>query len=221
MNRLACAATALMLGALAAQPASAEPLPLPKVDYSATYTVTPGGHTMQMSHHRGLMRMEMNERGQSMTGFMDLHSNKMVILMQTPMVMAIEMDMSQPLPGATGPAARISPQQMMTEADVVLTPIGTRTVAGVSCTYYDAVGTLGQDRVNSKVCLTPDNVMLYSETVDQGTTYVVTATSVSITPQDPGRFRVPPGIPVIPAEQMMQGLGGLGGLGGVPGLIKP
>jgi len=218
MSRLATLAGTAALSALAAVPATAEPLPLPRVDYAATYSVTPGGQTMQMAHHQGLMRMDMTERGQALTGFMNLHTNKMVVLMKSPMLMAFEMDMSQPIPGAPGLAGGMSPQKMMTEADVTLTRIGSKTIAGVGCTYYDAVGTLGKDRVDSKVCLTPDNVMLYSETVDQGKTYVVTATRVSITPQDPSRFQVPAGVPIMPAEQMMMGLGGLGGL---PGLIKP
>ncbi|RJF86286.1 hypothetical protein D3874_03920 [Oleomonas cavernae] len=220
MSRLATLAATTALCALAALPAAADPLPLPKVDYAATYTVTPGGQTMQLAHHQGLMRMDMTERGQPMTGFMNLHTNRMFVLLQSPMLMAFEMDMSQPIPGAPGAAGGMSPQKMMTEADVTLTRIGTRTIAGVGCTFYDAIGTLGKDRVDAKVCLTPDNVLLYSETVDQGKTYVVTATRVSLTPQDPGRFQVPAGVPIMPAEQMMQGLGGIGGLGGlrIPGL---
>ncbi|PWR18997.1 hypothetical protein [Zavarzinia compransoris] len=210
MRRLISAS--LVLAAGSALPAAAEPMPLPKVDYSVTYQVQPGGHLMTMAHHDGKMRMDMTEQGQAMTGLMDLHSNKMVVLMSAPVKMAFEMDMSQPMPGMTGPGAGLSPQQMMTEADVKLSPLGTKTIAGHSCTYYSAVGTLGGETAESKVCLTGDNVMLYSETVDQGKTYVIAASHVDLGPQDPARFRVPPGYQVMPMQQMLQGLGGLPGL---------
>lgn len=203
---------ALLASSCIAGPALAEPLPLPKVDYSITYQVQPGGNLMTMAHHGGKMRMDMTEQGQAMTGLMDLHSNRMIVLMSAPVKMAFEMSMDQPLPGMAGPGAGMSPQQMLTEADVKLSPIGTKTIAGHSCTYYNAVGTMGGDVAESKVCLTADNVMLYSETVDQGKTYVVTANHVDLGPQDPARFRVPPGYQVMPMQQMLQGLGGLPGL---------
>lgn len=209
---------ALAVAGFAASPALADPLPLPKVDYAVTYVVQPGGQTMDMAHHAGVMRVDMSEQGQSMTGLMNLHSNKMTVLMAAPMKMAFEMDMNEPMPGMAGPAAGISPQQMMTEGDVTLTPIGTKTIAGHACTYYDAVGTLGKERTESKVCLTSDNVLLYSEAVDQGKTYVLTATRVDLGAQDPAQFRVPPGTQVMPMQMMMQGMGGMGG--GMPG-FKP
>lgn len=206
--------TAVALAALGAAPALADPLPLPKVDYAITYAVQPGGQVMNMAHHAGVMRVDMTEQGQAMTGLMNLHTNKMTVLMTVPVKMAFEMDMNDPMPGMAGPAAGISPQQMMTEGDVTLTPIGSKTVAGHNCTYYDAVGTLGKDRAESKVCLTSDNVLLYSEAVDQGKTYVLTATHVALGPQDPSRFRVPPGTQVMPMQMMLQGMGGLPGLAG-------
>ncbi|PWR18476.1 hypothetical protein [Zavarzinia aquatilis] len=210
MRRTALA-TALV-AAFGAVPALADPLPLPRVDYAITYNMQPGGQVMNMAHHAGIMRVDMTEQGQAMTGLMNLHTNKMTVLMSAPMKMAFEMNMNDPMPGMAGPAAGISPQQMMTEGDVTLTPIGTKTIAGHSCTYYDAVGTLGKDRAESKVCLTSDNVLLYSEAVDQGQTYILTATHVALGPQDPSQFRVPPGTQVMPMQMMMQGMGGLPGL---------
>ncbi|MFA5121213.1 hypothetical protein [Zavarzinia sp.] len=207
------ASIALALAGLWSLPAAADQMPLPRVDYAITYQMQPGGHVMDMAHHAGWTRVDMHEQGQAMTGIMDLHSDRMIMLMETPMPMAFEVDMSQPMPGLPGaPGAGMSPQQMMTEADVKLTAIGAKTVAGVGCTLYDAVGTIGKDSARSKVCLTADNVMLYSETVEQGETYVLTATKVSFAAQDPARFKVPPGVRVIPMQQMLQGMGGLPGM---------
>ncbi|MDD3445143.1 MAG: hypothetical protein PHS60_07020 [Zavarzinia sp.] len=208
MRPVSVSAAALALVAMAA-PASADPLPLPKVDFAITYLVTPGGHSMDMAHHNGVMRMDMSEQGQSMTGLMNLHTDKMTVIMTAPMQMAFEMDMNQPMPGGGMPGGGMSPQQMMTESDVTLTEIGSKTVAGHDCTLYHAIGTLGAERTESDVCLADGNVMLFSQTVDQGTTYTITATRVDLSPQDASRFRVPPGVRVMP----------MGALGAMPGMM--
>ncbi|MCF4167198.1 hypothetical protein L2U69_16235 [Zavarzinia compransoris] len=205
MSRLAVLAAAVLLPGVAL----ADPVPLPTVDYSISYLVQPGGHAMDMAHHDGIMRMDMNEQGQSMTGLMNLKTDKMTVIMTAPMKMAFEMDMNQPMPGGMG--GGVSPQQVFTEGDVTLTAIGAKTVAGHDCTLYDAVGTLNGDRMESKVCLTGDNVMLFSESVEGGKTYTVTATRVDVGPQDASRFRVPPGVQVMPMGAMMGALPGMMG----------
>lgn len=200
MRYIAVAAACLVTDA-----ALADPLPLPQTDYSATYLVQPGGRSMAMAHHEGRMRVEMTP---SMTGIADLKTNKMILLMKGPQLMAMEIDMNQTLPAMEGMPGMdtITPQQIITDTDVTLTEIGRKTIAGLGCTLYDAIGTTAGKPVKSKLCLTPDNVVLFVETLDRAKTYTMTATVVTIAPQDPSQFQVPPGTPIMNMEDMLRGM---------------
>lgn len=70
-----------------------------------------------------------------------------------------------------------------------LRPAGTANIAGMSCTAYDAEigGKKGQ------LCLTADGVLLRAQSIEQGKTQILEATSVTFAPQDPSLFKAPAG----------------------------
>ena len=79
------------------------------------------------------------------------------------------------------------------------TRAGSATVAGLACTvwrYADGKGTGGEG--SGETCLTADGVMLRSSGTHGGRTGTVEAVEVSYGPQDPERFRIPPGYQAVP-----------------------
>ncbi|WP_133636698.1 hypothetical protein [Zavarzinia compransoris] len=204
----------LALGAAVAAvalPVQAADMLRPRVDYSATYRIDPDGMVMTMSHHAGRMRIDTDEGGRPATILMDPVKRVMFMLADG---MAMKISMDQPLPGA---GKGLTPTGVVGSARYTPVPLGTKVIAGLGCTVYEAFceGDGGKP-VRSEVCLTDDMVMLEAVSKDQGQPYVMTATSVSLKPQDPARFEVPKGMQVMDMSQMLGGLGAMG----VPGMPR-
>lgn len=205
------AAAALSAGAC---PAQAEPMPMPKVDYRASYVTEPDGDHLTIAHRDGRLRVEIDHRGQRATGLLNVHSDRMTLLMaQQGVPVAMELSLRDGL-GRLGAAGAANPGSLMTQADVTLTATGRDVIAGLPCTRYRVTGRAGNQPVDGNACLTPDNVLLDADMIDQGRRYGLRATAVHIAPQDPADFQVPGGTPVMNLDQMMQMLGGsMPGLG--------
>lgn len=212
MMRLLPVIAVLLAGTL---PALADPLPLPRVDYRASYVTQPQGDHLTVAHQNGRLRVEMAHRGRRATGLMNLHSDRMTVLMaENGLPVAMDMSLSEGL-ARLGAAGAVNPGSLLTQADVTPTAIGRDVVAGLPCTSYRVRGRAGNRPVDGTVCLTPDNVLLAADMVDRGRSYVLRATTVRIAPQNPADFRVPAGMAVMNLDQMMQMLGGgLPGFGG-------
>lgn len=181
---------------------------VPKVDYSATYAIEPDGEAMTMAHHNGIIRLEMGAAGEAVAILLEPLAHRAIMLMQG---MAIELDTRQGSPGISAKPG-VSPGDVLGGSRIDPTPLGSKTIAGLDCVVYDAICTAGGEEAHSKVCLTPDNVMLESVSTDPGKPFTMTATQVSIAPQDPARFSVPAGVQVMSMDQMIQGMGGMPGL---------
>lgn len=188
------------------QAAAADGLLAPKVDYSATYRIDPDGHVMTMAHHDGTIRMEMAQDGETITMLLEPLAHRLIMFMQG---MAIAVDTRTAGAGGISAKPGLSPGDVVGGSSLTSGPLGTKTIAGYQCTVYAAVCRGGGEESHSKVCLTPDNVMLESVSTDQGRPFTMIATEVSIAPQDPARFSVPAGVQVMNMDQMMQGMGGM------------
>jgi hypothetical protein len=181
--------------------AAAEPLPLPKADFSATYTVGGGdtpGSTMRISHGSGRVRMEFAlPGGMAATGYLDMATRKATMVMTLPGVgrqMAMEMDGKLlPKQFAAPEGRRLGPQRFVGEA----------------CDAFEHVEP--NSGIVTVSCLTPDGIMLRSEARrGDEVVAVVEATEVTRARQDPATL-VPP--KNIPAMKLPGGL--------LPGLPKP
>lgn len=193
--------------ACAALPAAADPMPLPRVDYRANYVTQPDGDHLTVAHRDGRLRVEIDHRGQRATGLMNLHSDRMtVMLAQGGLPVAMELSLSQGL-ARLGAAGAANPGSLMTQADVTLTPAGRDVIAGLPCTRYRVAGRAGNQPVDGHACLTADNVLLAADLIGQGRPYGLRATAVRIALQDPADFRVPDGVAVMNMDQVMQMLG--------------
>jgi hypothetical protein len=100
---------------------------------------------------------------------------------------------------------------------------GTDTVAGLSCTTYDATF----NERNGQVCLTDDGVLLRAHSIDPGHDSTLEATKVTYGDQAASLFETPAGyqkfeIPKMPGG-MPPGMGApqMGPRGGVPGVPPP
>jgi len=94
------------------------------------------------------------------------------------------------IPTEPGPGARFTRE-------------GGDTVAGLRCTLWRFT-----DGAHSgRLCLTADGVLLRGEGEGGGRRGRIEAVSVRLAPQDPARFRLPPGTPVVPLPPgLVQGL---------------
>ncbi|PWR18477.1 hypothetical protein [Zavarzinia aquatilis] len=186
--------------------AEARELLAPRVDYAATYVLQPDGETMRMAHHASKMRIDTSSDGEAATIIIDPAAQRMLMLMQG---MVLQMDMRERMPGMS---FKDSGASLATDISVKPQPLGTKVIAGLTCTVYDAICGAGTgEPVHSLVCLTPDNVMLESVSKDQGRTVTLTATAVEIGPQDPALFAAPPGAQVMDMSRMMGGMGAMPG----------
>lgn len=185
--------------------AAADTSMAPKVDHSATYRVDPEGYVITMSHHGGKIRMDMTQEGYEVAMLMEPLAHRMIMLMQG---MAIAMDTRMPGPGISAKPG-LNPGDVVSGSGLTSGPLGTKVIAGVQCTVYEAVCRAGGEESHSRVCLTADNVMLESISTDPGKEFSMVATAVTIAPQDPSLFEVPPGTPVTTMDQMIQGMGGV------------
>lgn len=181
--------------------AAAEPLPLPKADFSATYTVSGGGtpgSTMRISHGGGRVRIEFAiPGGMAATGYLEMATRKATMVMTLPGgrgQMAMEMDGKLlPKQFAAPEGRRLGPQRF----------------AGEACDAFEDVEP--SSGIVTVSCLTPDGIMLRSE-ARRGdyVVAVVEATEVMRERQDPASL-VPP--KDIPAMKIPGGL--------IPGLPRP
>lgn len=193
----------LVVAALAPLPrAEAREILAPRVDYAASYRLEPEGQDMRMAHHGGKLRIDTVQDGEAAVIILDPKAQEMLMMMQG---MAMRMDMREPAPGMS---FKDGGAGLATDISVKPQPLGTKQIAGLACTVYDAICGADSGRpVHSLVCLTPDNVMLESVTRDGGQTITLTATAVEIGPQDPAGFALPPGVQVMDMSQMMGGRG--------------
>lgn len=186
--------------------AQARDILAPRVDYAATYILQPDGETMRMAHHASKIRIDTSSDGEAATIIIDPAAQTMLMLTQG---MALRMDMRERMPGMS---FKDSGASLTTDISVKPQALGTKVIAGLTCTVYDAICGAGTgEPVHSLVCLTPDNVMLESVSRDQGRTVTLTATAVEIGPQDPALFAAPPGTEVMDMSRMMGGMGAMPG----------
>ncbi len=179
-------------------PAFAREMLAPRVDYVASYRLDPDGETMRMAHHGGKIRMETTAEGQTAVILMDPAAQQILMLLQG---MAMRMDMRRPMPGRA--SFKDGAAGLATDVAVEPQPLGTKVIAGLNCTVYEAVcESSGGAPVHSRVCLTEDRVLLESVSQDHGKPFVLTATAVEIGPQDPALFTLPPGVQVMDMPSM-------------------
>lgn len=170
--------TALLSATLLAPAAFAEaPAAIwPTRDVVVTYAEPgEGGDSIQMafSAKPQLMRMEMGGEGY---GIIDHAARQMTMVMPGQrMFMTVEAPDELPVSLEMG--------------DYTFTRVGTRTVAGASCTDWRVAPRTDPDE-EAVVCLTDDGVMLR---LDGGDDDVVEATAVDYRKLDPALFRVPEG----------------------------
>jgi hypothetical protein len=194
-------AAVLPLCILGSVGAAAEPLPLPKADFSATYTVGGGdatGSTMRISHAGGRVRIEFAmPGGLAATGYLDMATRKATMVMTLPGVgrqMAMEMD------GKLLPKALATPEGRR---------IGPQRFVGETCDAFEQ--TEPKSGLVTVSCLTPDGIMLRSEARrGDEVVAIVEATEVVRERQDPASL-VPP--KNVPAMKLPGGL--------IPGLPRP
>jgi hypothetical protein len=146
--RISAVAIALVVLSAAA---SADPMPVPKADFSAAYTLTgraAGGGNMAIRHSGGKMRLEITAAGGvTATGYFDIATRKAVMVMALPgtgQPIAMEMDAN------LLPQALSAPEGRKT---------GSQRIGGETCDVWenDASG------VRTVSCITPDGLLLRSE----------------------------------------------------------
>jgi hypothetical protein len=174
----------------------AEPLPMPTIDFEVQGTTLHGGQ-IQLRHTAGKMRVEVNvpNIGQPITGFIDLRTRKVVLLLPIPGVAntAIEADYDFGFGQVIGNAERT----------------GDATVAGEPCTLWR----VSTEHGTATTCLAKDNIPLKTEAVVEGKQHVVfEATLVKRERQNPADFELPAGTSIIKMPK------GLKNIPGIPGL---
>ena len=179
--------TALTLVVLAAAAAPAlalaqdRPPPMPTRDVAVTYRVIGGGDTgggeMRIAWLTGEQRMRLDMPGGRGAMIMDLKGQRAFMVMD-------EQRMVMELPSSAG----TMPQPGQIPSSARMTRGGTDRVAGQACTVWQ-VEEEGGRRSSARV--TADGVLLRARGPDgrEG----IEATQVTYGPQDPARFRPPPG----------------------------
>ncbi|MGQ3673533.1 hypothetical protein ACT6QG_14185 [Xanthobacter sp. TB0136] len=206
---LVVCAAGILEPASAGEAASA-PLPKPSVDYSMTAKSMRGAR-LEMSHHKGKMRVEMKKPGEDavMTGIIDLETAKMLTLVPAMPNMAMEVE--------------LPPQYAATIKRGTGRKVGEAEVAGESCDLWHLDDTKTGETVT---CITSDGIALRSHTEMGGAPRVLfEAERVTRAPQDPAKFSFPPEVQIIQLNAktikgIQSGIGALGGLGGLGGLLQ-
>jgi hypothetical protein len=179
--------------------ASADPLPLPKVDYASKAKMT-GGITMSSRHSNGKLRVEMQVPGmpQGMVAYIDLRAKKGVTVMSMPGMgnMAIEVDVGdgEEYGVAVGRGNRV----------------GNATVAGETCELWEIEGDRRDiKKAEAVACITADSIPLRMEANVNGKREVVfEVTEISRGPQDPKLLAPPPNLkPMRMPKGMMPNFG--------------
>jgi hypothetical protein len=162
--------------------ATADPLPIPNVDYASKAKMT-GGITMSSRHSNGKLRVEMQVPGmpQGMVAYIDLRAKKGVTVMSVPgmgnMAMEIDIGDGEEYGVAVGKGKRV----------------GSATVAGESCELWEVEGDRRDvKKAEAVVCITSDSIPLRMEANLSGKREVVfEVVEFSRGPQDPKQLTPP------------------------------
>ncbi len=168
----------------------------PTRDVSVTYRAT-DNQTLTMSWltNGQLLRVDMPQAQGA--AIVDQAKQSVMVVMD-----AQRMVMELPA-GAGGPGGMQIPTAP--GANARFTREGTETIAGLQCTNWR----YAEGNRSGRACVTNDGVLLRANGGDgAGNAGGITATEVRFGPQDPARFRAPPGYQTMNMQQMMQGLGG-------------
>ncbi len=175
--------------------AAAEPVPLPKIDFSARAKLFNDG-TLLLRHSNGKMRIEMQmpQFKDPAVGFIDLPGKRMVLLL--------------PIPGAQGTAMEVGFGDDATFGQITGegTRHGTATVAGETCTIWK-VTAADQD---AEACLTDDNIALRTQvTIDGKRKTVFEVTELKREPQKTSELEPPSDLNIIKLPKGLKGIPGL------------
>jgi len=198
--RKSSAVAAAVLGAIAfTAAASAEPLPLPRIDYQSTARTFNDG-TAVVRHRQGKMRLELEMPAipTPVVGIIDLKARKMVLLVAIPGLAntALEIDF--------GDEAMFG--QVIGEGRRV----GEDRVNGEPCTLWEVTGKSEKER--AVVCIAADNIPLRTQAnIDGKVQTIFEVTEVKREPQKPADFELPAGVRAIKLPGGLKGIPGLGG----------
>jgi hypothetical protein len=179
--------------------ASADPLPLPNVDYASKAKIT-GGIAISSRHSGGKLRVEMQVPGmpQGMVAYIDLRAKKGVSVMSMPGMgnMAVELDIGdgEQYGVAVGRGKRV----------------GSATVAGETCELWEIEGDRRDiKKAEAVACITADSIPLRMEANVNGKREVVfEVTEFTRGPQDPKLLAPPPNLkPMRVPKGMMPNFG--------------
>lgn len=194
--RLRFAALALAAAVPLGQPAQAEPVPLPKIDYEATAKLLNEG-TLLIRHAGGKMRIEMQmpQLKEPAVGFIDLQRKRMVLMLPIPGIQDTAMEVEFGDDAAFG--------QVLGDGQRA----GQAVVAGEPCTIWK-VTTTGDDS-RAAVCLTEDNIALRTQVSLEGKTRTVfEVTELKRQPQNPADLEVPATVRVMKLPKGLKGIPG-------------
>jgi hypothetical protein len=181
---------------LCASTLTAEPVPLPKIDYEAKAKLLNDG-TLFVRHSGGKMRIEMQmpQFKDPATGFIDLNLKRMVLML--------------PIPGLQDSAVEVEFGDDATFGQVI--GEGQRTgeqaiVAGERCTIWKIEA--GADS-SASACLTADNIALRTQVSIEGKTRTVfEVTGLWREPQKPADLEVPANVNIMKLPKGMKGIPG-------------
>lgn len=194
--RLRFAAPALAAALALGQPAHAEPVPLPSIDYEAKAKLFNEG-TLLIRHANGKMRIEMQmpQLKEPVVGFIDLPRKRMVLIL--------------PIPGVQDTAMEVEFGDDATFGQVLGEGQRTRqaVVAGEPCTIWKMT-TAGDDS-RAAACLTADNIALRTQIHIEGKTRTVfEVTELKRQPQNPADLEVPAAVRVMKLPKGLKGIPG-------------
>lgn len=194
-------AVAMLSAAVWTSAASAEPLPLPRIDYQSTARTFNDG-TAVVRHRQGKMRLELELPAipQPVVGIIDLNTKKMVLLV--------------PIPGLSNMAVEIDfgDEAMFGQVIGEGRRVGEDRVAGEPCTLWEVSGKKEKER--AVVCIAADNIPLRTQATIEGKVQTIfEVTELRREPQKASDFELPAGVRAIKLPQGLKGIPGLPGLG--------
>lgn len=176
--------------------ASAEPVPLPKIDYEAKAKLLNDG-SLLVRHSNGKMRIEMQmpQFKDPAIGFIDLNQKRMVLMLPIPGIQdsAIEAEFGDDATfgQVIGQGQRTGEQQ---------------TIAGETCTIWKIeAGAEG----SASACLTSDNIALRTQVnIDGKSQTVFEVVEVRRQPQNAASLDVPSNVSIIKLPKGLKGIPG-------------
>ena len=190
------ALTAALIATVLAATAQSQPLFQPSRDVAVTYHVDntrPGDHrsdTVRMYFTDAGTKIRIEPTGQPNFSIVDRTAGRMTIVMQ-PQHMYMDM--------------LYDPKRIMTfdTTGATLSRIGSDTVAGISCTVYEAQ----REGHSGKVCISSDGMLLRAKSDDPGQPNGgLEAVSVAYGPQSADLFAPPPGYQKMDIAAMAHGM---------------